>query len=234
MRFLCLHGMGTNGKIFEFQTEFAAKLRLGIGGDHEYIFIDGTVASAPAPGVQDLASSKDEFLRFAEENDVDGYLTLYNDLKILVEDEGPFDAVMAFSEGAAVAASLIVDHIRCTSAGEFSPFGFKCAIFLCSANPLDASEIQKGKLRLLSSDIDGRLIQIPTAHIWTPEDDVHPGFGMTLTKLCASDLMENHVHDLGHTIPGAQSDKGVPEAVRAIRRTLERAMEKDHEESLGV
>ena len=164
-------------------------------------------------------------MTFAEENDTDAYLTLYDDLKAFVSTEGPFDAVMAFSGGAAVAASLIVNYIRSTSAQEPSPFNFKCAVFFCAANPVDIAAIQSGSLRKLDATVDGRLINIPTAHVWTPDDDVHPGFGKILGQLCAVDIKEEYIHQLGHTIPGAQSDEGVPETIRAIRRTIERAAE---------
>jgi hypothetical protein len=37
------------------------------------------------------------------------------------------------------------------------------------------------------------------------------------------DTKEEFIHDLGHTIPGAQSGEGVPETVCVIRRTIDRA-----------
>ena len=44
MHFLCLHGRGTNGRIFEAQT---AAIRQAVGSGHTYEFIDGGVV-APA------------------------------------------------------------------------------------------------------------------------------------------------------------------------------------------
>lgn len=132
---------------------------------------------------------------------------------------------MAFSEGAAAAASLIIDYGRRTAAHEPSPFSFRCAIFFCAANPIDPDAIKKGELVILNQARDGRIINIPTAHIWTRDDNVHPGFGQALMDICNVGLREEYIHDFGHIIPGAQSDAGVFETVRAIRRTLERAME---------
>jgi predicted esterase len=142
----------------------------------------------------------------------------------MIADEGPFDAVMGFSEGAAVAASLMVDHVRRTSAGQASPFAFKCAIFFCAANPVDAEAVQQGSIEMLDPTVTGQIIAIPTAHIWAPNDDVHSGFGQTLSALCADTYKEEYVHGLGHAIPGAQSADGVFESTRVIRRTIERAM----------
>lgn len=132
---------------------------------------------------------------------------------------------MAFSEGAAAAASLIVDHIRHINTQQSSPFGFKCAIFFCAAPPIDAEAVRHGELVYLSHERNGNIIDIPTAHVWARVDNVHSGFGQSLSAICKEDVKEEYVHDLGHTIPGAQSGTGVFESVRAIRRTLERAME---------
>ena len=47
MRFLCLHGMGTNAQIFEAQL---AQIRSQLVGQHEFVFVDGEVECEPAPG----------------------------------------------------------------------------------------------------------------------------------------------------------------------------------------
>lgn len=158
---------------------------------------------------------------------MEGYLQAYWDLKEFVSNEGPFDGIMAFSEGAAAAAALIVDYARRKSAHEQSPFGFKFGIFFCSANPVDPDAIKGSELVFMTQERDGTVIEIPTAHLWTRDDNVHPGFGQGLRRICRQDVMEEFVHDLGHNIPGAQSDAGVFETVRAIRRTIERAVELD-------
>ena len=48
MRFLCLHGMGTNSRIFEAQT---AAIRYLLGSEHTFEFIDGAVPTAMAPSM---------------------------------------------------------------------------------------------------------------------------------------------------------------------------------------
>jgi hypothetical protein len=181
--------------------------------------------SSHVGGVKQFASAGDEFLCYAEQGKIEDYLTLYNNLKELVVSEGPFDGLIAFSEGAAVAASLIVDRIRSAASMQPSPFHFKCAIFFCGANPVEAEAVKRGEIIYLNGGKHGRIIDIPTAHIWTRDDNVHPGFGESLSGLCEESVMEEYIHALGHTIPGAQSGDGVFETVRVIRRTLERAAE---------
>jgi hypothetical protein len=56
MRFLCLHGMGTSGRIFEAQM---AQIQASLPGNHEFVFIDGEVESDPLAGSYWLASFAD-------------------------------------------------------------------------------------------------------------------------------------------------------------------------------
>ncbi|KAJ8116683.1 hypothetical protein OPT61_g1937 [Boeremia exigua] len=133
MRFLCFHGMGTNSKIFEAQT---ARLRLSLGGEHEYIFIDGSIPTPAAPGMppfrpaqhlppslahtseprplaltwqglKELVPNNTGFFRYAVDNDLTAALEMYTNIEEFVTSEGPFDGMMGFSEGAGVGASLL-------------------------------------------------------------------------------------------------------------------------------
>ena len=48
MKFLCLHGMGTNSSIFESQLSSTLPYLEAQG--HEFIFVDGLIECAPAEG----------------------------------------------------------------------------------------------------------------------------------------------------------------------------------------
>ena len=48
MKFLCLHGMGTNSSIFESQLSSTLPYLEAQG--HEFIFVDGLIECAPAKG----------------------------------------------------------------------------------------------------------------------------------------------------------------------------------------
>ena len=47
MRFLCLHGMGTSGRIFQAQLSPVTAM---LGGEHEFVYIDGEVESEALVG----------------------------------------------------------------------------------------------------------------------------------------------------------------------------------------
>jgi hypothetical protein len=160
-----------------------------------------------------------EYLRWAEDRDLDTALELYNHLEDFVRSDGPFQGVIGFSEGAGVGASLLAYQEARSAAGLESPFAFSCGVFFCGAPPVDIAAMRKGILQ----PVRGRgSIKTPIAHIWDPNDTVHPGFGDGLRALCDDTASEQYIHGLGHVVPGIRSNEGVREIVRAIRRTIER------------
>lgn len=47
MRFLCLHGMGTSGRIFQAQM---SQIAAALSGQHEFMYIDGCFETDPLAG----------------------------------------------------------------------------------------------------------------------------------------------------------------------------------------
>ncbi len=128
---------------------------------------------------------------------------------------GPFDGVMGFSEGGAVAAGALIVDAKLQFAG------FKCGIFFCATTPQDLNAaVSKGELRDLDPARDGIVIDVPTAHIWSDKDRVHPDMGRDLVQLCREEVRSEVIHGLGHDVPGARSD----EAFLATRKAVERAL----------
>lgn len=137
----------------------------------------------------------------------------------LIKAQGPFDGLMGFSEGGGVAATLLVEDSR-------RPFaGFKCAIFFCASPALDPDQIRTGVQRNISHEIDGVVVNIPTAHIWSKGGNIWPDMGQSVVPLCQEKLREEFIHRLGHTIPGAHSAEGLKDTVRIIERTIEKSKE---------
>ncbi|CAJ2512532.1 Uu.00g055470.m01.CDS01 [Anthostomella pinea] len=216
MRFLCLHGRGTSAKIFEMQT---ARIRQALGRDHDFVFVNGTVPADPDVGA---ATVTDEYFGYVGDS-VSQYRELYDDLMDVVKAQGPFDGLMGFSEGGAVAAWMLLENAR-----HPHTFGaLKCAIFFSAAVPFDPEVIRDGIVRAVDPATDGVLIKIPTAHIWSKAGDVNSKHAQSLSRLCEEGLREVFVHELGHNVPGSKSDEGLAGSLRAIEHTIENA--KDHE-----
>ena len=106
----------------------------------------------------------------------------------------------------------------------FSPLPFRCAIFISGGIPADPDALDKGEVSLLHGARDGQLLKLPTAHIWGRNDNLLPGTSQVLSGLCEEARMFISTHDEGHDVPSAGSKAAVLGAVRAIRRTIDMAL----------
>ncbi|KAF2230325.1 hypothetical protein EV356DRAFT_509139 [Viridothelium virens] len=226
MHFLCLHGMGTNSRIFEMQT---SAIRYALDSQHTYEYVDGAVLTDMAPGLAQLApGTESDFCQYADESSVESCRKALLDLDEYIKEEGPFDGVIAFSQGAGLAASLMVHHIQNNPQKAQKDPIFRCGIFFSGGTPEDPRRVLSRDLpehnrRYLSYEDDGELIQVPTAHIWGQNDSFYPTFGPVLSGICDKKTKEELVHSGGHEVPGAKDQLTVDKVARIIRRTIARA-----------
>jgi len=126
MRFLCLHGMGTSSQIFEAQL---SRIKDQLEGHHDFVFLQGEVETDPAPGIKEFYPGPYyTYFEVPTKCQVQEALEL---LEEFIEDEGPFDGVIAFSNGAAVAASYLLQDSKRPS----PQHPFKCAVFFVPLCP---------------------------------------------------------------------------------------------------
>lgn len=156
-------------------------------------------------------------------NSVSSCTAALDDLEDYIAAEGPFDGVMAFSQGAGLAATLMVRKLLQEPMQQRLNPLFKCAIFFSGGLPGDPAALRKNQLRPLSFDIDGEVIDVPTAHIWGSNDQQYPTFGHVLSQLCKLEMRAVFIHQGGHEIPGSNSKDAVTATVQAIRRTIAKA-----------
>ncbi|KAF2868358.1 serine hydrolase FSH [Massariosphaeria phaeospora] len=220
MRFLCLHGRGTDAQIFKDQTARICEI---LGEEHEFIFIDGDVPARPMIGMTLDTQFGEERLGFwpLKEGDKSYFHRTYYNVRGFIQANGPFFGLMGFSEGASVAATILIEDLR----RHGGSLGLRCAIFFCGVPPLelDLDLKRTDPVRALEFPGDGVLLQIPTAHIWSSGGGWFPDMGKGLLALCDKGTREEVIHDLGHDVPGSRSDAYWRETVRAIERTVEKA-----------
>jgi pimeloyl-ACP methyl ester carboxylesterase len=129
MRFLCLHGMGTNSDIYEAQL---APIIAQLDPSHEFVFVDGLVACEPADGVDSLFPGP--FYCYYDKPVTRQLEDAYKLLIEVMEEDGPFDGVFGFSQGGALAASFILHH---QANHPHDPDLFRVAVFTCASLPFD-------------------------------------------------------------------------------------------------
>ncbi len=85
--------------------------------------------------------------------------------------------------------------------------------------------LAKGDRRLLEpNESSAPFLRLPTAHVWGRNDTLWPGSSEVLCELCEEGERSAFVHDEGHDIPGTRAKEAVQGSVRAIRRTVDRAL----------
>jgi hypothetical protein len=153
MRILCLHGNGTSGAFFSFQT---ASFRRLLGEEYEYLFLDGPIECDCAAGEPPPAFSESQREIFSREDCIGlekvskgpyfkwsaglapwDILEGHEYIHTTIKEEGPFDGVMGFSQGTSIATSILLQH-EIDSPEEPPPFKF--AIFFGSFLVLSPDE----------------------------------------------------------------------------------------------
>ncbi|GME50736.1 hypothetical protein UA08_07742 [Neofusicoccum parvum] len=149
MRVLCLHGQGTNSRILRAQTESFRRL---LPDHYEFFYLDGAYECGPGEGVAGVFPGPyrcyypmpptQDSLRQAHELVLDA-----------VDRDGPFDVVLGFSQGAALAASILLHNPTTTTTAhqrnhkgrshdanaDADPPLFRAAVFLCASQPFSIS-----------------------------------------------------------------------------------------------
>lgn len=149
-----------------------------------------------------------------------------DDLAQYVTENGPYDAVMGFSLGGALAATLLLQpqDVSTDRAEWLRARGMiRSAIFLCSATPADPQELDKGRIRRVAHEDVGsgrrfRPLEIATVHAWSPVDTEDPGAGESVVQICNAAKRAEVQHMAGHAPP---TDPGeVAEVTAAIQKML--------------
>ncbi|KAF4629254.1 hypothetical protein G7Y89_g8897 [Cudoniella acicularis] len=173
--------------------------------------------------IQNFLSEDGEYFEYFDGSSPESGLRVVKQLEKHIAAEGPFDGVIAFSQGAAVAATLLARPL-CQDASKSCLTPFKCAIFFSAVPAVDYDALSKGETRIIDNITDGELIQIPTAHIWGRKDSEWSDGSEKLSKICAADSRSVYIHDGGHEVPGLRLCDSLAETVKAIRRTVDRAL----------
>lgn len=197
-----------------------AALFYELGDQHEYDFAEGTVLDELVPELRNVADSSDEFFSYMRPDDAMSGVTALGYLDAYILREGPFDGVLAFSQGAVLAGTYIMSKLKPPSELCRADPPFRFAIFISANGIYDIDLLQKGVIQLLDADVGSEVIDIPTAHIWGKEDtSCHAA---VVSSMCQSTKREVYIHDGGHEIPGVRMPAAVKHSVRAIRRVISR------------
>lgn len=100
-------------------------------------FVDGPLIADPAPSIDQFF--KGPFWSFYQSADIQNLRAAHAWLLEVIERQGPYDGVLAFSQGCALAATLMLEiqtDAGRTEAPNLRQQPFKFAIFICGGLPL--------------------------------------------------------------------------------------------------
>lgn len=128
MRILCLHGGGLNADIMQRQMSGIID---ALDPDYDFVFIEGDIERPAAPGVP--AGMLGPFYSYYDDPSHTSIRAACDLIDVVVEEEGPFDGFIGFSQGAAVGVSYVMDR-ETNMPDEQCPFQwmllFSCTIAL--------------------------------------------------------------------------------------------------------
>ncbi|KAK1710886.1 hypothetical protein CaCOL14_008404 [Colletotrichum acutatum] len=128
MRILALHGVGSSAKILE--TQLVGLMR-SVDASYEFVLVDGAVPSHRGPGMSPALSGP--FYSHATGYSPTEIQAAHHQIAATVDELGPFDGILGFSQGASLALSYIY-HQQVN--GEEPDFKF--AILFSSVVPFSA------------------------------------------------------------------------------------------------
>ncbi|MCJ1437216.1 hypothetical protein MMC27_006602, partial [Xylographa pallens] len=167
-------------------------------------------------GLSSLSNAANTHYAYFDPGSVDSAMLALDQLDDYIAHEGPFGGVLAFSQGAGLAAACMVRRSL-----KNQPPPFECAIFFSCVSLYDPTAwYERGEVRPLDHTILGPAIaDIPTVHVWGKQDE-RKGESEGISKLCDSQIATIYVHDGGHEVPGLGVKGDIPGTVRAMRRAI--------------
>ncbi|KAI4119819.1 MAG: hypothetical protein LQ338_007231 [Usnochroma carphineum] len=188
-RILCLHGGGSNARIFQAQCRC---LRAELSHHFRFVFADAPFPSEPGPDVTSVYKNFGPYRRWLRSGPDQPYVPAREAVKeiedalALAMDEsdrqgatGEWVGVFGFSQGAKMAASLLLRQQVCSAklGKQFAPSNFRFAVLIAGRAPLvsldqyllpDPALLDASQLTLpgLASECqEENILRLPTIHV---------------------------------------------------------------------
>lgn len=162
-------------------------------------------------------SPTEQYFGYFDENSPQSVLDAVNNLDRYIDIQGPFDGLIAFSQGGVLASTLLVRQARRNP----DAVALKVAMFFSALVPVDPDVLESGVITPLDHALVGEIISIPTVHVWGAAKHGELAWPPKLFRLCKEG--EHFEHSGGHEIPGSKDRAAVTEIVQRMRRAIWKA-----------
>ena len=154
-------------------------LRSKLGPEYQFDFVDAPWDCAPAPGIRVLFDSG--HYAWWPKQTINSIRGAHKWLIDYIEEHGPYDAVICFSQGCSLIGSFLLYHYRETPD---EPLPFKAAIFICGGLPLPVLEDLKLPLSQKAYDVNEQTVALlkqkagALTNLAANLDKIKPGMGL--------------------------------------------------------
>ncbi|KAL9093842.1 MAG: hypothetical protein Q9165_003765 [Trypethelium subeluteriae] len=183
----------------------------------EMVYAHGELETTASAGIGDVYEAPYySFFSWSDppsRDDLASVSSAYQLLYDIIEEEGPFDGILGFSQGATLAAAFLLHHAKKNPLD--LPFvHFKYAIFIAGGAPRrsDTEDLLPGY---------DKIVRIPTVHIVGKQDEAYAD-ALELFQLCHAETATLLTYDVGHIIPRAPNM--VAEMTKSICQLHHRAV----------
>ncbi|KAK5996869.1 Esterase alnB [Cladobotryum mycophilum] len=145
-RVLALHGVGSSGTILRDQL---TPLVRALDPNYEFVYLDGAIETQRGPGMAPYYPGP--FYSYTTGYSPKEIRDALDDLDDFIQENGPFDGIIGFSQGASMAAAYLLD-LYARLPDERPPFGFAVFLSLVAAFSPDDMQCLPIAERLVSSD----------------------------------------------------------------------------------
>ncbi len=170
-----------------------------------------------------LVGSGDEqgFCYFLED-DAATAQTAMRSLDAYVDENGPFDGVMAFSQSVGLVGTWLLSRQRRRLAS------VRCAVFFSGGStPVDPDVLGEGILMPLPvagiNKAVAEVITIPTAHIYGSADP-YSASAASFAEVCREDASFTFIHPGAHEVPGSGSGSSSKDVLNHTVNTIRRVI----------
>ncbi|KAH8880113.1 hypothetical protein GQ53DRAFT_755370 [Thozetella sp. PMI_491] len=154
MRILCLHGRGSNNDIFKMQTAGFRSLL----DDYEFDFVQGQMPHVEGNwSLHTNQFANSQLWGYFNMLDAADVLETERQVLEIARDDGPYDGILGYSQGATLAAQTVIRHILDNPECSPSARPFRFAIFFNGATPSriwEMAEEEKSTLMPVMPDLE--------------------------------------------------------------------------------
>ncbi|KOC11849.1 hypothetical protein AFLA70_182g001671 [Aspergillus flavus AF70] len=205
---MSLHGIGSNSQacnvILNSFGRYKAAIRYELGTQHTYDFVEGALPWESS--IKNVTKTDEATFTFCDPEQPHSCRQAARDIEGYINEEGPFDGIIGFSLGATMALSWLVNWYQTKQANGSEVAPFKVAVFFSNARqPFDHDALAMDRIAYLDFVQMGKVIDIPTAHIWGSADP-QAEEAQRAVNFCGSERRSIFVHEKGHEIPSSVED----------------------------